>query len=114
MLLAALIPAISFMGHWPLRVSIPGTEYVVGLPAASHLHGDTGTEDHSRHCHTSVATCSDTRVVADSSVAMLEAIVLALILSGMAHLCRVAATSRAVSHATSPELRPPRQLSAPA
>jgi hypothetical protein len=70
-LLAAYLPSLVFLGHWPLRVDIPGTDLYVGLPKqAAHSH--TEGHGHENHCHESAASCSDAPVVSTATVGLLE------------------------------------------
>lgn len=85
MLVVALLPMLTFFGHWPaIEAAIPGTSYVARVPltgptygsgqASTHIH--TGEEsaphDHSQHCHADVEGCSDTPVPGLSTVTMLQ------------------------------------------
>lgn len=68
LLAAAYLPALTFFGHWPLSVDIPGTSLYVGLPesttqGAAHNHKD--------HCHADAGSCSDTPVTTAGTVALL-------------------------------------------
>jgi len=78
-LLLALLPALTFLGHWSLHVDVPGTNlYVVvvpGEPAQAHTHDgkqqDSG-QSHERHCHAGVASCSDIPFTGASPFALLS------------------------------------------
>lgn len=65
LLVAAYLPALTFLGHWPLSVDIPGTSFYVGLPesATQGVHKD--------HCHADAGSCSDTPVTTTGTVALL-------------------------------------------
>lgn len=67
LLVAAYLPAITFFGHWPLAVDIPGTSFYVGLPESS----TQGAHKHKDHCHADASSCSDTPVTTAGTVALL-------------------------------------------
>lgn len=67
LLAVAYLPALTFFGHWPLSVDVPGTSLYVGLPESSSAH----EHDHTNHCHADAASCSDTPVTAGATVALL-------------------------------------------
>lgn len=67
LLLAAFLPTLTFLGHWPLRVDIPGTAIYVGLPDANRAAG----HDHHRHCHADAASCSDAPVTGTATIGLL-------------------------------------------
>lgn len=83
MLLFALVPALTFFGHWPtLSLPIPGTDFYVGRPSAEHgvhahehttVQGDS--DDHEAHCHASLATCMGSSPLGDAPVAALAGFV---------------------------------------
>ncbi|MBA4180906.1 MAG: hypothetical protein C0506_09995 [Anaerolinea sp.] len=67
LLVVAYLPTLTFLGHWPLSVDIPGTSLYVGLAerSASLDHG------HKDHCHADAGSCTDTPVATSASVALL-------------------------------------------
>lgn len=75
-LLAALLPSLSFAGHWTPHVHIPGTDFYLGLPetSAAHSHFTTPSKggDHEAHCHTGAASCSDVPFTGVSAFAVLS------------------------------------------
>ncbi len=78
-LVIALLPTLTFLGHWSFHVDIPGTNlYLLIVPgeggAASHdghSHPDGESGAHDRHCHAGVATCSDVPLTSPSPFAHL-------------------------------------------
>lgn len=93
LLLVAIVPSLTFLGHWPeLRVDIPGTNSYLVLPggeadhASGHSHNDAGgpaeEHQHEQHCHANVASCSDIPFTGVSAFAMLAAAVAFLAISG--------------------------------
>lgn len=107
-LFVALLPSVTFFGHWQVRVEIPGTDYYVG---ASQPQIDSHSEDghnHASHCHENMATCSDVPFTGGATVAMLQDEVSVLHLLGLAHPSPL---TEAVAHdagARQPDLQPPR------
>jgi len=78
-LVLSLSPTLLFVGHWSLRMDIPGTSYYIGAPTTEdapspHHHGpsknDSGHQ-HEQHCHTNAATCADAAAVPVAPVAHL-------------------------------------------
>lgn len=67
LLLAAYLPALTFFGHWPLSIDIPGTSLYVGLP---HIH-PSAEAGHESHCHTSTESSSDVPLAESASAAVL-------------------------------------------
>jgi hypothetical protein len=107
-LFLALLPMLTFAGHWPSQIDIPGTNFYLALPLASHAHVHDSGEDHGRHCHANAASCSDVPAPAGAGFALLSE---TLALLGAAALMVVVATrvQRApAGRELSPELKPPR------
>lgn len=78
-LLIALLPTLTFLGHWSLQIDVPGTNlYVVlipGEPEHSHAADSQEPEDeasHSQHCHTNAGSCSDVPFTGVSPFALLS------------------------------------------
>lgn len=67
LLAAAYLPALTFFGHWPLAVDIPGTSLYVGLPTSAPKQGHS----HEDHCHADAGSCSDAPVTSTATVAIL-------------------------------------------
>ena len=116
-LVGAYLPSLAFLGHWTLRLDIPGTQYYVGLRAAAgaaqerHSHADAngpGSGDHSGHCHEGSASCGDVPVLATATVGLLKQSMLA---QAEDEVLRPVAAAGWAPHATRnvmPELPPPR------
>ena len=93
-LLASLLPMLSFFGHWPaLAVPIPGAGIELRLPfsgpppgqGGTHSHADGAAHapgDHEAHCHTAMATCAETQVGGQAPVTVLLETVLLLLGAG--------------------------------
>ena len=111
-LLLAMLPMLTFMGHWPASFDIPGTSYYVGMPftgAQGHSHEGGEGHDHSSHCHGDSASCSDVPAQAGVSFGLMtEAIALVV---AAAVLFAVAKTARTIlrEYVLSPEPQPPRR-----
>lgn len=73
-LLLALVPMLSFFGHWEIRFDIPGTGYYFSWPTdSSDDHDDpASSHEHAGHCHGEVASCSGSPVTAAAPVALLS------------------------------------------
>ncbi len=108
-MLVALVPSLTFIGHWTLRLPIPGTGFYVGLPATPAAADSTAAAgDHAGHCHSDSESCSNTPLAGASAVAVLSQAV--TLLGASAALVALAALTwrpdRVLTLA--PELRPPR------
>jgi hypothetical protein len=114
-LLAALLPMLTFMGHWPTSVPIPGTNLYVSLPFAeaeghSHSSEDASSEgDHSQHCHSGPASCGDAPAAAGASFATLSMAV-SFAIGGALLLLTLRWWRPLAPHTIAPALRPPRPV----
>ena len=72
-LLVALLPMLTFFGHWELRFDLPGTLYFFSWPTDSGAgRGDPGaSHDHAGHCHGELASCTNSPATAAAPVALL-------------------------------------------
>lgn len=57
LIVAAYLPSLLFLGHWELKIDIPGTDYYVGTPEWGHSHAEHEGE-HEEHCHTKLNSCA--------------------------------------------------------
>ncbi len=114
-LLFALLPTLSYFGHWPeVSFAIPGSSLVLGLPgSAAHTHAadpGSGAGGHTSHCHSEAASCSDAPFTGVSAFAMLNETVAFLGAAGLLTLLALCWWRPVSSQPLSPELRPPRAL----
>lgn len=113
-LFLSLLPTLVFVGHWSLRLDIPGTDYYLGAPTTAsaaerhHHHGSSEEQsghDHEQHCHANAATCADAAAVPTAPVAHLA--------DGLATLGaespwrKIAAEARSLTGWTSAPTSPP-------
>lgn len=120
LMLLALLPMLTFMGHWPrITVDLPGdSEFVLspgsqhGSESIAHTHtGDGASEDdghHGEHCHSGVATCTDIPFTGGVTVLNLQEAVLSIGLSAAAFRASDLAGAALTSAAIDPDLQPPR------
>jgi hypothetical protein len=116
LVLLAIFPALTFLGHWPaLSVDIPGTDLFLGWPGQAHTHDDGAPESpdhdadgHARHCHSGVATCSDVPFTGASGFALLQEAMAAIGAAGVLTLLVVAVWGPARPRLPGPETPPPR------
>jgi hypothetical protein len=75
----ALLPMLTFAGHWEPRIDIPFTNYYWGLPA-QHNHAQTATHEHNHegHCHGDSASCASKPVTSGVGFALLREALLLL------------------------------------
>lgn len=107
-LLLSLLPAVGFVGHWPLRIDIPFTDYYWGLPANYHAdHGHHDEQDHTAHCHGEVS-CTVKPVLSGAGFALVSEVLLLLGAAGIARRSAVPCWRPALEHDVLPELEPPR------
>lgn len=81
MLLIGYLPSLTFLGHIPLDVNIPGTSWYIGMPeiAGAAVHHDFATvrvadafiQVHEEHCHTNLGSCSDAPYTGSASFALM-------------------------------------------
>lgn len=112
-LLAALLPMLTFMGHWPASLPIPGTDLYVSVPFAgaeqAHSHEAEADEaSHEQHCHAGAASCSDIPAAAGVSFGLMNQPV-AFVIGGLLLLMGVRWWQPRASTTISPVLQPPRQ-----
>jgi hypothetical protein len=118
-LLAALLPMLTFMGHWPASLPIPGTDLYVSVPFAgaeqAHSHeagagAGAGADEasHEQHCHAGAAGCSDIPAAAGVSFGLMNQPV-AFVIGGLLLLMGVRWWQPRASTTISPVLQPPRQ-----
>lgn len=118
-LILSLLPTLLFVGHWSLRIEIPGTDSYIGAPmaqaaASGHHHGASGEEsehEHEQHCHANAATCADAAAVPVAPVGHLAEVVATL---GAESPWRQIAseTSSLTGWTSTPAFPPPRATSA--
>lgn len=107
-MLVALLPSLTFLGHWTLRLPIPGTDFYVGLPAPAAADSHAAAGDHAGHCHSDSESCSNTPLAGASAIAVLSRAV--TLLGASAALVALAALTWRPNRVLTlaPELRPPR------
>lgn len=120
-LVVALLPTLTFLGHWTLQFDIPGTNlFVLVVPGETapdaHTH-DGGTQpgdnhSHEQHCHAGVASCSDIPFTGASPFALLNDSLAYLGACGALTVLAVLFWRPVASASVSPDLRPPRLLAA--
>jgi hypothetical protein len=111
LLLVALAPMLTFMGHWPHSLPIPGTEMFVTVPFAGQpVELDEGGEhSHGQHCHGDSEGCSDAPAAAGVGLALLSTPLLPAGATGM-FIALVLLWWRPRNLITvGPELEPPRR-----
>jgi len=108
-LFLALLPSLSFFGHWPEQFAIPGTAYAIAIPGAA---GGAEAHDHASHCHAEAASCSDAPAAAGVSFALMNESLTLLVAGGVLVLLALRWWVPGEDHPLSPEPAPPRFLSA--
>jgi hypothetical protein len=113
----ALLPMLTFAGHWTLRIDIPGTDLYLGLPVVSgadhHDETDTGHADgHEQHCHASAASCSDVPFAGASAFALLSETAALLGAGGLFTAINAGWWRPGSPAVVTPDLQPPRTLPA--
>jgi hypothetical protein len=103
---------LTFMGHWPASLPLPGTNLYVSVPLAGvehHADHDGGSEaELAQHCHGASVSCSDVPAAAGVSLAMLASDPAFLIASALLIALVYAAWRPGLARAVSPGRRPPR------
>lgn len=115
-LMAALLPMLTFMGHWPAELHIPGTGIYLGIAAGgahNHEH-DGGGEGHSQHCHGDSAGCSEAPATAGVSFGLMNDAVALAMAGGLLLLVATHVRTGLSQNVLAPDLRPPRRALSPA
>ena len=114
-LLLALLPILTFMGHWPAAVHIPGTESYLSIPlAGAEGHDDESDHhNHSEHCQAGSAGCSDTPAAAGVTIAVGNTALAIALADGLLLLALALSWRPAEMRSLVPDTRPPK-MSAPA
>ncbi|MEX0781347.1 MAG: hypothetical protein WD557_01770 [Dehalococcoidia bacterium] len=55
---AALLPSLLYLGHWSVRVRVPGTDAYVAVGILAEHEAQASEGGHEKHCH-GTATCTD-------------------------------------------------------
>jgi hypothetical protein len=109
LLLVALAPILTFMGHWPGSLPIPGTDLFVTVPFAGQAADSEGGEhSHGQHCHGDSDGCSDAPVAANVGLALLSTPLSPAGASGIFVALMLLWWQPKSSTAIGPELQPPR------
>ena len=106
----ALLPMLTFAGHWEPRIDIPFTNYYWGLPSHGHAQASTHEHNHEDHCHGDSASCASKPVTSGVGFALLRDSLLLLGASAIA--IGITATAWKPAHWASvrPELQPPQPV----
>lgn len=107
LLLLALAPMLLFVGHWPSRLDIPGTDYYVSMPFATPGTGEE--HDHGRHCHADAGSCSDVPAATGAGFAMMQEAVAAGPIGGLLLALGLWWWRPTIRLTVDPELPPPRR-----
>lgn len=110
LLVLALLPTLTFFGHWPAEISIPGTGYYLALPGAAPAPAGDDGHDHSSHCHADASSCSDVPATAGVTFAILNECVALFGACGLFVLLALRWWKPGEGFTPSPELEPPRAL----
>lgn len=106
----AILPTITFAGHWDVQVRFPGTATTVGF-APSHTHASSASGEaaaHSDHCHVDAAGCSDQPLVSGASVAHFRESLASAVVMGEVHGYFLATLVPPEGASVGPDLPPPR------
>jgi hypothetical protein len=112
LLLIAILPSMTFLGHWGLQFDIPGSRfYVVLMPAPQEHEHDPGEESkHEQHCHANAASCTDVPFTGASPFALLQSSVEHLGAMALLIAFSVAVWRPGRSLTIGPELQPPQRM----
>lgn len=101
---------LTFMGHWPTSVAIPGTDLYVAVPfaGAEPGHGEATHHDHAKHCHGDAASCTDAPAAAGVSIALVTGLVTLPVAGGLLSFALLVAALPLVAWSVAPDRRPPR------
>ncbi len=110
LLAISLLPMLTFMGHWPEAVPIPGTDEYLSIPFAGRPLGDHHEEggEHEQHCHGDAASCTDVPALAGVSVGLAQEFLAVFTAGGLLWMVALHWWRPRRSNAIVPELLPPR------
>ena len=112
-LLVAILPSLTFLGHWSLNLDIPGTDLYLTLIAASDHHDEHAGHDdpqaHTNHCHANAASCTDVPFTGASPFAFLHDSIAYLGAGALLVVLTLRAWRPWSALTVGPELRPPRR-----
>lgn len=105
----ALVPMLTFMGHWPEDVRIPGTQQYLTVPLAGRSTAESeGAHDHTKHCHGDSASCSDVPALAGAGFAVMNETLAVAITAALLWVVALRYWRPRASNSLLPELQPPR------
>lgn len=105
-LLAALLPTITYFGHWPrLAIPLPGVDAELTIPFAS---AETASSDHHQHCHGEAAECTSGPGSLALAVTILAAAIAFAIPGGPLRLLGSRPSHLRLQFLPAPEPAPPR------
>lgn len=114
-LILALLPTLTFFGHWPEQIPIPGTGYYLAIPGSFPTVPDGAASDghdHSSHCHADAASCSDVPATAGVSFAILNETLALFGAGGLFVLLALRWWVPGEGFTPAPEIQPPRTIAA--
>ncbi len=111
LLLAALLPMLTFMGHWPATLPLPGTNFYLTVPLAGAAPNaqSAGSHSHGDHCHGESSECGDSGSSSSAGPAFLSERPIGLSLSAALIALALLWWRPADAASPGPELRPPRR-----
>lgn len=111
LLLLALFPMLTFMGHWPAAVHIPGTDQYLSIPLAGNDEPADEHDDghsHSQHCHGNSGSCSDVPALAGVSFALMSEALALSVTAALVWAVAFHCWQPRRPNSLLPELQPPR------
>jgi hypothetical protein len=57
-MLAALAPSLLYLGHWSVRLPVPGTNAFIAIGMQAEHQAQASEGGHEKHCH-GTASCTD-------------------------------------------------------
>ena len=110
LLILSLLPMQTYLGHWDLRIDIPGTDYYWGMPSA--IQGSNTTQEHvtnhGEFCRGDTASCAGTPAVAGASFGVMAMVVALLGTHARGRTVTGHAWMPPYARSVAPELLPPR------
>jgi hypothetical protein len=107
-MLAALLPSVMYLGHWSIRVPLPGTGAFVAVGMRAEHEAQASEGGHEEHCH-GTASCSESPPVPVSPpLALLNETLALLAAAGLLVAVAVAAGRLRALASVRPAPPPPR------
>ena len=106
-MLVALLPSVLYVGHWSIRLPVPGTDAFVALGMQAEHEAQASEGGHEEHCH-GTASCTDSPPTPSMGFALLNEALALLAAAGLLVLVAGPGSQLRALAGMPPVLPPPR------